>query len=71
MERGLVMRYRTPEALGMAVTAAARRSGMDVGRAISGFYFHRLLCRAFSVPDSPFLPKGGQSMLARMPSARA
>ena len=35
------MRYRTPEALGMAVTAAARRSGMDVGRAISGFYFHR------------------------------
>ena len=44
------MRYRTPEALGMAVTAAARRSGMDVGRAISGFYFHRLLCRVFSVP---------------------
>lgn len=43
------MRYRTPEALGMAVTAAARRSGMDVGRAISGFYFHRLLCRVFSV----------------------
>ena len=65
------MRYRTPEALGIAVTAAARRSGMDVGRAISGFYFHRLLCRVFSVPDSPFLLKGGQSMLARTPSARA
>lgn len=71
MERELAMRYRTPEALGMAVTAAARRSGMDVGRAISGFYFHRLLCRVFSVPDSPFLLKGGQSMLARTPSARA
>lgn len=65
------MRYKTPEALGMAVTAAARMSGMDVGRAISGFYFHRLLCRVFSVPDSPFLLKGGQSMLARTPSARA
>ena len=37
------MRYRTPEALGMAVTAAARKSGMDVGRAVTGFYFHRLL----------------------------
>ena len=65
------MRYKTPEALGMAVTAAARRSGMDVGRAVSGFYFHRLLCRVFSVPNSPFLLKGGQSMLARTPSARA
>ena len=71
MERELAMRYRTPEALGMAVTAAARRSGMDVGRAISSFYFHRLLCRVFSVPDSPFLLKGGQSMLARTSSARA
>ncbi len=65
------MRYKTPEALGMAVTAAAHNSGMDVGRAVSGFYFHRLLCRVFSVPDSPFLLKGGQSMLARTPSARA
>ncbi len=55
----------------MAVTAAARKSGMDVGRAISGFYFHRLLCRVFSVPDSPFLLKGGQSILARTPTARA
>ena len=55
----------------MAVTAAARKSGMDVGHAVTGFYFHRLLCRIFSVPDSPFLLKGGQSMLARTPSARA
>ena len=55
----------------MAVTTAARKSGMDVGHAISGFYFHRLLCRIFSVSDSPFLLKGGQSMLARTPSARA
>ena len=44
---------------------------MDTGRAISGFYFHRLLCRVFSRPDSPFLLKGGQSMLARTPDARA
>lgn len=64
------VRYRTPEALEMAVTAAARTSDMDTGRAAADFYLHRLLCRVFSRPDSPFLLKGGQSMLARTPNAR-
>lgn len=40
-------------------------------RAIAGFYFHRLLCRVFSDPDSPFVLKGGQSVLARTVDARA
>ena len=44
------MKYRTPEALGMAITTTARKSGMDVGHAISGFYFHRLLIEVEEVP---------------------
>lgn len=55
----------------MAVKAAAKASPLDTGRAISGFYFHRLLCRIFSNEGSPFLLKGGQSMLARTVDARA
>ncbi|WP_417300665.1 nucleotidyl transferase AbiEii/AbiGii toxin family protein [Ellagibacter isourolithinifaciens] len=43
----------------------------DTNRAIAGFYFHRLLCRVFSDPDSPFVLKGGQSVLARTVDARA
>ena len=65
------MRYKTAEALEMAITAAARASNMDTGRAVTGFYFHRLLCRVFSTPDSLFLLKGGQSILARTINARA
>ena len=44
---------------------------MDTGRAYAGFFFHRLLCRVFSDPDSRFLLKGGLSMLARTIDARA
>lgn len=65
------MAYRTPEALEMAVKAAAKASPLDTGRAVSGFYFHRFLCRVFASTDSPFLLKGGQSMLARTVDARA
>lgn len=65
------MTYETPQALEMALKSAARNSPMDTGRAISGFYFHRLLCRVFSDPRSPFLLKGGQGMLARTTDARA
>lgn len=49
----------------MAVKEAAKKSPLDTNRAIAGFYFHRLLCRVFSDPDSPFVLKGGQSALAR------
>lgn len=65
------MRYKTPAALEMAVKAAAKESPMDTGRAISRFYFHRLLCRVFSSPGGRFVLKGGQGMLARTVDARA
>lgn len=65
------MRYKTPAALEMAVKEAAKKSPLDANRAIAGFYFHRLLCRVFSDPDSPFVLKGGQSVLARTVDARA
>ena len=65
------MRYKTPNALEMAVKDAARRSAQDTGRAISGFYFHRPLCRVFSLPGGRFVLKGGQGMLARTIDARA
>lgn len=65
------MAYATPTALEMAVKAAAKASSLDTGRAVSGFYLHRFLCRIFSRQDSPFVLKGGQSMLARTADARA
>lgn len=65
------MKYKTPNALEMAVKAAAKESPLDTGRAVSGFYFHRLLCRIFSDPKRGFVLKGGQSMLARTVDARA
>lgn len=39
------MRYRSASALEMAIKQAARDSPLDTGRAIEGFYRHRLLCR--------------------------
>ena len=65
------MRYKIPAALEMAAKAAARRSVLDTGRAMTGFYLHRLLCRIFSDPHHAFVLKGGQSMLARTVDARA
>lgn len=65
------MQYKTPNALEMAVKTAAKNSILDTGRAVSGFYFHRLLCRIFSNPDGRFVLKGGQGMLARTIDARA
>ena len=41
---------KTPAALEMAIKAAAKASPLETGRAVSGFYFHRLLCRVFSKP---------------------
>ncbi len=65
------MRYRTPAALEMAVKAAAKASPLDTGLAISGFYYHRLLCRVFSEEEPGFVLKGGLSVLARTIDARA
>lgn len=64
------MKYKTPAALEMAVRDAARQSPMDTNRAITGFYFHRLLCRVFSEDNGRFVLKGGQSVLARTFDAR-
>lgn len=64
------MKYATPAALEMAVKAAAKKSPLNTSRAISSYYFHRLLCRIFSDSNSPFVLKGGQSVLARTIDAR-
>lgn len=65
------MRYRSAAALEMAVKAAASASPMDTGRAVSAFYFHRLLCRVFAGGNDSFVLKGGRAMLARTADARA
>lgn len=62
--------YRTPMALKMAVSSAARNSPLDTGRAVQSFYYHRFLCRVFS-EESGFVLKGGHGMLARTTNARA
>lgn len=56
------MRYRTPAALEMAVKAAAKASPLDTNLAISGFYFHLLLCRMFSEKDRKFALKRARAL---------
>lgn len=65
------MTYKSPAALEMAVKEAAKASRQDTGRAIAGFYFHRLLCRVFAGGNSSFVLKGGHGALARTLDARA
>jgi hypothetical protein len=43
----------------MAVKEAAKLSPLDTGKAVSGFYFHRLLCRVFADDNMGFVLKGG------------
>lgn len=62
--------YKSARALEMAVKEAAKASPLDTGRAVSRFYFHRLLCRVFAHGNNAFVLKGGQSMLARTLDAR-
>ena len=64
------MGYKSPSALEMAVKQAAKDSPQDTNRAVSGFYFHRLLCRVFEDGNDGFVLKGGQGMLARTIDAR-
>lgn len=64
-------KYPNPAALEMAVKAAAVKSSAETGRAVTSFYFHRLLCRVFASENSTFILKGGQALLARTPEARA
>ncbi len=62
--------YKNAAALEMAVKAAARRSGQDVGKAIEAYYPGRLLERVFSVEEPTFILKGGRGVLARTTDAR-
>lgn len=63
--------YASPASLEQAIKAAAITSPLDTHRAMEGFYFHRLLCRVFSIPNTSFVLKGGQGMLARSIASRA
>ena len=63
------MSYKSAAALEMAVKATASASPMDTGRAVSAFYFHRLLYRVFANGNDSFVLKGGQAMLARTMSS--
>ena len=65
------MEYKSASALEMAIKEMAKISPLDTNRAISGFYFHRFLCRVFADNNSAFVLKGGQSVLARTLNARA
>lgn len=65
------MRYKSAAAHEMAVKSAAAASPIDTGRAVSAFYFHRLLCRVFADGNDSFVLKGGRAMLARTADARA
>ena len=65
------MAYKSAAALEMAVKEAAKASSQDTNRAISGFYFHRLLCRVFADGNESFVLKGGHGVLARTLDARA
>ena len=65
------MEYKSASALEMAIKEMAKISPLDTNRAISGFYFHRFLCRVFANNNSAFVLKGGQSVLARTLNARA
>lgn len=62
--------YASPKALEMAVKEAAKASPLNTSEAISNFYYHRLLYRVFSNGNSPFVLKGGLSVLARTLDAR-
>ena len=52
-ERGRRMAYKSAAALEMAAKEAAETSAQDTSRAISGFYFRRLLCRVFADGSHP------------------
>ena len=65
------MAYKSAAALEMAVKESAKASPQDANRAISGFFFHRLLCRVFADGNESFVLKGGHGALARTLDARA
>lgn len=65
------MGYKTPEALEMAVTAVARASSMDTGRAAAASTSIACCVGCSAAQALPSSSKGGQSMLARTIGAQA
>lgn len=69
--------YATPRGLELAIKSAARAAagsrpgGADLNSLIQQVTFDRFLCRVFSEREPAFVLKGGTSMLARIPQARA
>ena len=57
------MTYKSAAAVEMAVKSASSASSLDTGRAVSSFYFHRLLCRVFAGNNKKFVVKGGRQCL--------
>ena len=64
-------KYDSPAALEMAIKAAAAKSSAETGRAVTSFYFHRLLCRVFASENTTFVLKGGQVPYAISPCLKA
>jgi len=56
------MTYKSAAAVEMAVKSASSASSLDTARAVSSFYFHRLLCRVFAGNNKKFVLKGGEAM---------
>ena len=54
------MTYKSAAAVEMAVKSAASASSLDTARAVSSFYFHRLLCRVFAGNNKKFLLMCGE-----------
>ena len=63
-------RYKTPDAMEMAVKAAAKASSQDTNQALLDYYHDRFLSRIFSEDDPRFILKGGRGMLARLVDVR-
>ncbi len=62
--------YKTPDAMEMAVKAAAKASSQDTNQALLDYYHDRFLSRIFSEDDPRFILKGGRGMLARLVDVR-
>lgn len=63
--------YQTPAEFDRALKKAAKAADGDTGERYRQALRDRFLCRVFTDPEERFVLKGGSSMLARVPDARA
>ena len=68
---GLKCAYDTPAAFDRAIKKAVRLSGGNLGEGYRQALRDRFLCRVFADRNETFVLKGGCSLLARIPNARA